>query len=107
MFTFPGGVLNARNDDILVWLVDRVVDEIVVLPRDQLSHPFDGLWSADVRKAYQHLKGTKDGRAHALRGIRIAHEDVFGDVFRSCVARGVKRSFMDRSGGTRPRLRRR
>ena len=59
MFTFAGRVLNAQNDDLLVRFVDGVVDQIVVFPRNELSHPFNGLWSADVRKKYQALKRTE------------------------------------------------
>ena len=81
MFTFPGGVLNAQNDDILVWLVDGVVDEIVVLPRDQLSHPFDGLWSADVRKAY-----TSEGNEGWPRARAARHSDCARGCIRRCLS---------------------
>jgi hypothetical protein len=46
----PRGMLDGEDDDFLVRLIDRVINEIWILSGDQLTHAFNGLRSAALRK---------------------------------------------------------
>lgn len=78
-------MLDREDDDFLRRLIDPVIDQIGIFVRDQLTHPFNGLRSADMRKQDQILERTKNGRAYPPGGARIAHANIVrdgSDIFR-------------------------
>src|ERR1700675_422594 len=79
MLPLARGVLDGEDDDFLRRLINPVIDQIGIFPRDQLAHSFNGLRSADLRKQDQILQRLKNGRAHPLGRARIALADIVRD----------------------------
>src|SRR6266700_7467886 len=75
---------------------DGVVDKIWVFPRDELSHAFDCLRSAHLRKEYQVLERLKNGGTHMPCGVRIARANVVGDG-RQVLGRSGRKTKLHRS----------
>jgi hypothetical protein len=55
MLPLPRGMLDGEDDDFLIRLIDRVINEIGILSGDKLTHAFNGLCSADLWKQNQIL----------------------------------------------------
>ena len=79
MLPLARGMLDREDDDFLRRLINSVVDQIGISPRDQLAHSLDGLRSAELRKQDQILQRLNNSRAHPLGRGRIALANIVRD----------------------------
>jgi hypothetical protein len=79
MLSLARGMLDSEDDDFLSRLVDPLIDQIGIFAGDQLTHPFNGLRSADLRKQDQILQRMKNSRAHLPGGARITRANIVRD----------------------------
>src|ERR1700682_5508077 len=68
MLPRPRGMLDRKDDNFLSRLINRVVNEVRILPGDQLTHAFNGLCSAKPRKQNQILERLENSGAHSPSG---------------------------------------
>jgi hypothetical protein len=72
-------MLDGENNDFLVHLIDRVLNEVGILSGDQFTHACNGLCSTDLRKQNQILERMENSRAYLLGGGRTAGTDIIRD----------------------------
>src|ERR1017187_9056092 len=89
-------MLDSEDDDFLSRLIDAVIDQIGIFAGDQLTHPFNGLRSTDLRKQDQILQRMKNSRAHLPGGARITRTDKVRDG-RDILCRTRRKSELHRS----------
>jgi hypothetical protein len=56
MLAVPSGMLDRENDDLIGLFVERVIDQIGLLPRHQLADTLDPLLPPEARKADEVLE---------------------------------------------------
>src|ERR1700733_3615162 len=98
-------MLDRENNDFLALFIDRVVNDVRIFSGDQLAHARNGLCSADLwnRTRFWSEWRIAARTFRAAAGLRAWIYSAMAAI--SCAARGVNRSFIDRSDETRLRPR--
>jgi hypothetical protein len=79
MFVLAGRMLNGEDDNFRGPVVNSVIDQIWIPPRQQLAHALDLLLPSDMRKQSQTLQRFKNRGPHAKRGLWTVFVDIVGD----------------------------
>jgi hypothetical protein len=79
MLAFACRMLNGDNDNFFGRFVDRVMDEIRIVPRHQLANVFDLLQPSDLRKqnkVFEVIQGSRRARVAPLRDSSLEHNQL-------------------------------